>query len=204
MPVTFRDGPPVTRQCGDCQLCCKLLPVVDNEPWRPGPALNKPAGARCRHQKHRKGCAVYGKPQMPYACKTWQCRWIVSSDTADMPRPDRAHYVLDVLPDFITIRHDETGEEQHVQVVQVWIDPDYPDAHRDPALRRYLERRGEEGTAALIRFNSRDSITLIPPQLAADHQWHEVTSGVAGEQHTLEDLERAMGDKVTMVLSDRR
>ena len=38
------------RQCGDCQLCCKLLPVK---------SLAKLAGDRCSHQKHHKGCDVY-------------------------------------------------------------------------------------------------------------------------------------------------
>jgi hypothetical protein len=36
----------MTRQCGDCQLCCKLLPV---------PPLQKAAGVACRFQKFHKG-----------------------------------------------------------------------------------------------------------------------------------------------------
>jgi len=60
---------------------------------------------------------------MPPECAIWNCRWLVNDDTADLPRPDRAHYVIDLMPDFITIRNDETGENQHIQVVQVSIDP---------------------------------------------------------------------------------
>lgn len=192
------ETPKTGRQCGDCNLCCKLLPVSDNEPWRKGEPINKPAGVPCPHQRHRKGCAIY-HTAMPFCCKAWNCRWLVNDDTADLPRPDRAHYVIDVMPDYVTLQHNETGETQNIQVVQVWIDPSYPDAHRDPAFRRYLERRGAEGTAAVVRFNSKDAITIFPPSLVSDGQWHEVTGGVREGEHSLADVERALGSKATMV-----
>ena len=44
------------RRCGDCQLCCKLLPVRE---------LSKGASERCRHQRVGKGCTVYRQPGMP-------------------------------------------------------------------------------------------------------------------------------------------
>lgn len=181
------------RRCGDCQLCCRLLPVRS-------PLLDKDGGKVCPHQKFKKGCMVYGTPRMPPPCQLWNCRWLVNDDTADLSRPDRAHYVIDLMPDFVTIRNDDTGELQHIQVVQVWIDPKHPDAHRDPALRRYLERRAAEGTAALVRFNQRDAMALMAPALTADHQWHEVMTGMTEEQHTIEEVESALGS-ATMVLS---
>jgi hypothetical protein len=48
------------------------------------------------------------------------------------------------MPDFITIKQ-EDGEPQNIQVAQIWVDPKYPDAHRDPALRRWMFRRGTGG-----------------------------------------------------------
>jgi hypothetical protein len=88
----------------------------------------------------------------------WSCRWLVNDDTADMRRPDRAGYVIDMMPDFITIQDNETGALTKVEVVQIWVDPRRPDAHRDPALRAYLERRAAEGKAALVRFDSKEAI----------------------------------------------
>ena len=126
------------RQCGDCQLCCKLLPVK---------TLAKGAGVRCGHQRAHKGCAVYRRPGMPAECALWVCRWLINDDAAVLRRPDRAHYVIDVVPDFVTLQEDETGKVQHIQVVQVWVDPGFPDAHRDPALRAWLNRRGLHGVA---------------------------------------------------------
>ena len=67
----------MTRQCGGCTACCKLLPM------KPGnkapktlaamiehgimsiddaasmtPDFDKPAGERCPHQRHHKGCTT--------------------------------------------------------------------------------------------------------------------------------------------------
>ena len=137
----------MTRQCGDCQLCCKLMPVA---------GIGKLAGVRCQHQKFGKGCAVYHKPGMPPECALWNCRWLVNDDADELSRPDRAHYVIDVLPDFITVNDNATGMAQNIQVAQIWVDPSYPEAHRDPALRRWMFRRAQEGIAALIRFNAHD------------------------------------------------
>jgi hypothetical protein len=173
------------RQCGDCQLCCKLLPV---------PPLRKVAGAACRFQKFHKGCTVYRKPQMPPECAIWNCRWLVNDDTADLPRPDRVHYVIDVMPDFITINHDETGEKQNIQVAQVWIDPKHPDAHRDPALRRWMFRRAQDGIATIVRYNAKDAVVIFAPPFDAEGQWHEITSGmVSVKTHTFTETVAALG-----------
>jgi hypothetical protein len=140
------------RQCGGCTLCCKLLPV--NE-------LDKLAGERCRHQQTGKGCAVYRTRKMPACCHFWNCRWLVNDDTADLSRPDRTHYVIDLLPDYVTVVNNETGEKENVEVIQIWCDPKFPHAHRDPALRRYLERRAAEGKMALVRYNNKDAISIV-------------------------------------------
>jgi hypothetical protein len=180
------------RQCGDCQLCCKLLPV---------PPLEKKAGETCRFQKFHKGCTVYHTAKMPRDCALWNCRWLVNDDADELSRPDRSHYVIDVMPDFITVNHNETGEQQNIQVVQIWIDPKYPDAHRDPALRRWMFRRAEAGIAALVRYNAKDAIMIFAPPFDAGGEWHEITSGMnTGRTHTLDEIERALGGEARMVV----
>lgn len=151
---------PGQRRCGDCQLCCKLLPVR---------ALDKPASARCKYQRVGKGCLVHGKPQMPHECQLWSCRWLFDEAAKELQRPDRVHYVIDIMPDVIT------ANGRDLNALQVWVDPAFPDAHRDPPLRRFLAERGEKDRMpAIIRFGSRKSFVLIPPALASDGQWHEV------------------------------
>jgi hypothetical protein len=182
----------MTRACGDCQLCCKLLPV---------PPLQKGGGETCRFQKFHKGCTVYRKPEMPPECSIWNCRWLVNDDTGDLSRPDRAHYVIDLMPDFITVAPDDGGEPQNIQVVQIWIDPRYPDAHRDPVLRAYLIRRAEQGIAALVRFNPKDAIVIFAPPFDAGGEWHEVKSGMKSvKTHTLNEVVQALGGEARMVV----
>jgi hypothetical protein len=176
----------MTRQCGDCQLCCKLLPVR---------SLDKGAGEKCKHQSHAKGCGVYARLAMVSPeCRLWSCRWLVENDTADLRRPDRSHYVIDIMPDFVTLRDDDTGKVEHIEVVQVWVDPSYPDAHEDPALRAYLERRAKENVIALVRWNNQDGMALFPPLLSSNHQWNEKRSDLRNQEtHTPEQLLRALG-----------
>ncbi|THK37634.1 hypothetical protein EHS39_13430 [Ensifer sp. MPMI2T] len=161
----FQSGP--ARKCGDCSLCCKLLPVRE---------LAKRGGSRCRFQRHGKGCTIYHRADkgFPPPCGLWSCVWLADpEDAGAMRRPDHAHYVVDPLPDFIVIQT-EGQPDQRVNVVQVWLHPAHPDAHRDPGLRAYLALRGaRDGFAALIRLNESDGWVLFPPALSPDGQWHE-------------------------------
>jgi hypothetical protein len=183
--------PLTMRQCGDCQLCCVLLPV---------PPLGKAAGQRCKHQRHHKGCAIHARlAQVVPECRLWNCRWLLNNDTADLSRPDRSHYVLDLVPDFVTLRDDATGEKQHVEVVQIWVDPKHPDAHRDPALRAYLERRAKENVVGLVRWDNKQAMAIFPPELSADGQWHEQGSDFRLEEHTAEEKVAALGNMVIHV-----
>ena len=178
----------MTRKCGDCQLCCKLLPVR---------SLAKLAGQRCSHQQHHKGCNVYAKLwKVAPECKLWNCRWLGNDDADDLRRPDRSHYVVDIMPDFVTAR-DREGNPTQLEVVQIWCDPDYPDAHRDPALRAWLVRKNKVG---LIRYGDVEAITIIPPAMMDTGQWFERRSGLSQEKaHTVQQIAAALGSlEVTM------
>ena len=179
----------MTRRCGDCQLCCKLLPVRERDddatvqamaaagmaqPDFAGmvPSFDKPANTRCQHQRHAKGCAIY--PRRPLACRLWSCRWLSESDTADQHRPDHSHVVIDAMPDYVTLKDNQTGNLRRCEVIQIWVDPAYPDAHREPAIRAYVARLAERGPMALIRNGSHDAFLLVAPSIASDGVWHEV------------------------------
>lgn len=173
------------RTCGGCVLCCRLLPIAE---------LNKGANVRCKHQRTGKGCAVYRQSGFPWSCRFWSCRWLVNDDTADLRRPDRSHYVVDMMPDFVTLAEngDGSGEAHNLEVVQVWVDPAHREAWRDPALLAYLERRAADGVAGIIRFNATDAIVVFAPALSADRQWHEKVSGMRGEAHSFEQVALAL------------
>jgi hypothetical protein len=165
------------------------------------PDFEKPAGERCQHQKHGKGCKVYAL--RPFGCRTWSCQWLTNDDTAALSRPDRAHYCIDPVPDYVTGRDDATGKVTTIPVIQIWCDEDYPDAHRDPALRAYLFRRGKrEGMAALIRFAGAGALFICPPALSATGQWHEVAVLQDENEHTPEQRVKALGPmRVTLEIT---
>ena len=163
------------RQCGECQLCCRLLPMkgdtaadtkhllgemqaagmIGKEPPPMLPDFDKKAGLRCQHQKHGVGCKVYG--QRPFGCRVWTCAWLHG---VDLPRPDHGHYVVDVVADEVLMGN------MPIPAVQVWVDPHYPDAHRCPRLRAFLDQKGNEnGAVAVIRYNEADAFVLLPPSL---------------------------------------
>jgi len=164
----------VKRTCGDCQLCCRLLPV-DSDGLRdlktPRVEVHKVAGERCRFQRHGKGCSVY--EGRPLACELWSCRWLIDDEAADLRRPDRSHYVVDVMPDEIMITVD--GVSRRHDVLQVWVDPAHRDAHRDPALRAYIDKLG---VPAIIRYDSVEGFVLFPPSTSSDGLWHEQDSKI--------------------------
>ncbi len=193
------------RRCGDCELCCKLLPMTGDQKvhesarntahkmmelgWM-NPSefydsihdFDKPAGAKCPYQKHGKGCTIYNK--RPFGCRIWNCRWLVSDDTNDLRRPDRSHYVIDIAPDFVV-----TDEGVNIPVIQVWVDKNYREAHRDPALREYLKRRWEkEGCAALIRWDNREDCMFLVWQ---NGEWFEKTSNMKLDMTPHSALEKA-------------
>lgn len=169
---------PTERKCGDCSLCCKLVPVSE---------IGKPANQRCMHQRVSKGCVVYRGPRFPRSCALWSCGWLMNLDAADLPRPDHAHYVIDPSPDYITVQAAD-GTNSRLPVVQIWIDPRYPHVHRSPSLRTWLARRAETlGHAALIRRNSSDGFVLLPPAVTGDG-WIERDAQSERRQHSMAQI----------------
>jgi hypothetical protein len=170
--------------------------VAVNGVPRPG-AFHKPAGERCKYQCAA-GCRVYQKPAMPMSCRLWNCMWITGQLPRDLRRPDRVHYVVDVAPDYVTHQDNNTGATTDLPVVQVWCDPDYPDAHRDPALRAWLDA---ERRCALIRFSSSEAMLVVPPSINADHTWHERPSNLMTyrAEHTPDEIFARVGARVEFV-----
>ena len=174
------------RQCGACTLCCKLLPVRE---------LGKLGGERCEHQRHGKGCAIYSA--RPPSCQTWSCKWLLDGEALrDLRRPDRVGYVIDPMPDFVRLTDNDTGAVTELPVIQIWLD--HPDAHRDPALRAWLDGEAQRvGMGALARMpRNNDAIGLFAPSISSDKQWHEVrTNFKPEEQHSAADIARVMAER---------
>lgn len=162
-----KSGVSGTRRCNECTLCCKVMPVRE---------IAKKAGIACTHQRS-KGCRVYGTPSFPPACHLWSCLWLLN-DSLPLPRPDRSRYVIDPAPEFILING------HAFRVLQIWVDPRVPNAHRDPALRTWLAARWDtHEELGLVRFDSRRAIVLVPPILT-DGEWLEAPGSQTVAEHT--------------------
>lgn len=168
MATMSSKGPVSARACNECNLCCKLVPVAE---------IQKPANKKCKHQSHLQGCKIY--PNRPRSCQSWNCAWLVDEDAADLRRPDRVHYVIDMVLDYVTAVDNETGKSFDIPAIQIWCDEKYPDAHRDPKLREYLAKHAKAGGAiGIVRYDSGRCFGLYPPELSGDGQWHEVAGNV--------------------------
>lgn len=153
-------GQPVRgRSCGSCKACCTQVPVDL-------PTGHKDANERCQHVCG-KGCAIY--QTRPEPCRWWSCRWLFDPTATTLKRPDIGGYVVDCMPD--TVMANGTP----ASVLQVWVDPNRRDAHRDPGLRAYLEDMAlRHQMAAIIRYSSSEGFVLVAPCLNPEGEWLEI------------------------------
>ena len=71
------------RPCGDCSLCCKLLPIQE---------LQKDANVWCRHIAKGAGCSIHA--ERPDVCRQFQCIWTYAAPLDESWRPDRCNFVM--------------------------------------------------------------------------------------------------------------
>jgi hypothetical protein len=169
-PFTIYGLPVRGRSCGSCKLCCTLLPVDL-------PRGKKPANVKCEHSCS-KGCNIYD--HRPDPCKYWSCRWLFDDDTANLRRPDKSGYVIDCALDTVIVNG------QPCDAIQVWVDPARRDAHRDPALREYLNVLAERHRIlVIVRWSSSEGMGMIAPVLSGESVWLEADS-ILGSQESID------------------
>ncbi len=71
----------MSRQCGNCQACCTVLPIKQ---------LNKPAGTPCP-KLCAEGCSIHAT--RPQVCRGWNCSWLDGELGLD-DRPDKSGAVV--------------------------------------------------------------------------------------------------------------
>lgn len=77
--------------------------------------------------------------------------------------------------------------------MQIWVDPKRRTAYRDPMLLEWLQRvYAARGALALIRFNEREAIVLLPPAATGKDFWSEVESPCQEQEHRPEEIAAAL------------
>jgi len=134
----------ISRTCGDCSLCCKLLAIE---------TIGKTRGQWCRHCNVGSGCSQYSA--RPDECREFHCGFLTIAALDESWRPSRSKLVL--------------GIEAGGQTVFVHVDPDRPQAWRkEPYYSRLKEwsraaaaSRGQVivriGKRAIVVFPDRDA-----------------------------------------------
>ncbi len=108
------------RTCGDCSLCCKLLPIR---------VLNKSIDTWCQHCCPGKGgCTIY--TDRPPVCRGFSCGWM-SGEISDHWFPARCKMVISARV------HGHSVAEQGMLVT---VDPAYPNAWRSTPYYAELQR----------------------------------------------------------------
>jgi hypothetical protein len=102
----------------------------------------------------------------------------------ELKRPDKTGYCIDPMIDRVV-----SSDGDIIVVIQVWVDPKRPNAHRDPALRAYLADMWQRfNLFAIVRFGNDGGFMLVPPNADDNTEWLEIES----HMHSPEDLQAIM------------
>jgi len=144
----------MTKECGSCSLCCKLVPVKE---------IEKPRNTWCEHCT-KPGCAIYA--DRPRSCVKWSCVWLLS-DLPESLKPRVCHVVIDPVAEEVRWTIDG-GEPEAWFACQIWVDPTHPNAWNNPELLGYLATLcAQEKIRAVIvrggRYRPDQSFLLFAP-----------------------------------------
>jgi Fe-S-cluster containining protein len=104
------------RPCGDCALCCKILPIDTFD----GEDDGKPAGQWCHHWSKQTGCSIY--EERYEVCHIFHCFWALGLIPEEL-KPNKTKTVLAMYKE---------------EVLIVYCDPAYPDAWEKGNMGTFL------------------------------------------------------------------
>lgn len=117
------------RSCGECSMCCKLLPINK-------PEFSKPANVWCKHcRPGAGGCTIYNNDR-PLVCRNFACQWLVDPGLSEAWHPLRSHIVAHFT-------------NQSRLTLNFVVDPNTPNRWREEpyyALIKNVAHRGLAGT----------------------------------------------------------
>ena len=73
------------KECGDCTLCCLLLPV---------PGVKEGINTNCRFCTHH--CTIYNNNR-PTICSTFDCEWLLKENMSDELKPNKCNVIFEYI-----------------------------------------------------------------------------------------------------------
>ena len=129
IPYKYLRGLAVKRECGKCNLCCKLLRISE---------IKKPPGRSCDHAKCGKGWAIYDN--RPQSCRDFNCLWLQGA-WPEALKPNKTK----VVP----------GTTADRSSVILYVDSDTPSAYRSPEMIKVLDKLLNAGPVFVVLRKSR-------------------------------------------------
>src|SRR3954469_24382400 len=129
----------MTKQCGDCTLCCKLMQVSE---------LEKPGGTWCSHVTVNAGCGIYR--ERPASCRSFRCLWLMDPLLDEAWKPNKCKMVIAPESDRHVVVQVDPGAHQP------WLQEPY-----FSTLRRMSAKAVEVGGTVTIM--ERGEATVILP-----------------------------------------
>jgi len=77
-------------------------------------------------------------------------------------------------------------------MLQIWCDPHFREAWRDPALLAFID--GQLGFGALIRYGPAEGKAVFPPSLTGRGWVEKDTSMAQDEEHSPADVARVLSE----------
>jgi len=129
--------------CGECTMCCKVFAIPD---------IDKPAGKWCKHCAIGKGCGIYAS--RPEVCRTFECMWLQSQSQPD----ERDRFAEEFRPDKCKVVIAPTTNDR---MMNVMLQPGYPDAWRKPLIMALLELILDSGSNLVIGYPATTHMTIL-------------------------------------------
>ena len=127
------------RECGECSLCCKVIPIYKKSISAGEEDVSKPADEWCKHCRPGcGGCSIY--PNRPKICRGFACNWLIDISVPEYWRPTESKIVM----------HFRKGEDDKI-IFNICVDTEFPNAWRQEPYysdilkfsRKGLEELGE-------------------------------------------------------------
>tara|TARA_R110000772_G_scaffold47449_4_gene108523 strand:+ start:65 stop:514 length:450 start_codon:yes stop_codon:yes gene_type:complete len=124
------------RECGECTLCCLILPIIDTQ---------SPPNTLCKHCTLSKGCGIYDT--RPNNCRNYNCEWILSDDIPMDLKPNKSHMIFEKITHTIQLAN---LEHTHL------------DAWKEQNVLDYIQELNDKGISVIISSFTNTEKVIFP------------------------------------------